>query len=129
MLGVGLYALCTDRQAQFEAKLSELESLNYRYLALQDHNARMKDRIEFLKTDEGVEEVVREKLGLVRPGELAYSVVPPPPPQFSNYDSVDIYPLSEDELEALLEDKGAVIKLLRHLFSENEPETVAGESL
>ncbi len=119
-VGFGLFKVCSDRQSHFEQKLAELEAINYQKLVLQTHNIRMRERIEYLKTDEGVEEVVREKLGLVRPGELAYSVVPPPPPQFSSFGQDDIQPLTQEELVYLLEDHGVVVKVLRHLFGRQE---------
>ena len=78
--GMGLYALCVERQANFEARLVELEDLKTERRTLRQHNDRMRERVSYLETDAGVEEIAREKLGLVRPGELAYAVVPPPLP-------------------------------------------------
>ena len=114
--GFALYNVCLDRQIQFEKKIVELDSVRAQHHDLVSHNERMRERVKFLRTPLGVEEVAREKLGMVRPGELAYSVVPPPPSQFGDVESIassSSYSVKGYEAKA---DKGAVIRILRHLF-------------
>jgi len=41
---------------------------------LKDRNQELRAQVEELKTPEGVEQVARESLGLVKPGEQAYVV-------------------------------------------------------
>lgn len=41
---------------------------------LKDRNAELRTQVDELKTPEGVEEIARETLGLVKPGEQAYVV-------------------------------------------------------
>lgn len=43
--------------------------------ALRERNEYLDEQIERLRTPEGVEEVARETLGMVKPGEQAYVVV------------------------------------------------------
>jgi cell division protein FtsB len=119
---LGLFALCKDRQNNFEDKLVELEGLKAERQSLRVHNERMRERVAYLGTDEGIEEVAREKLGLVRPGELAYAVVPPPPDSFLAADEKESPHLdsaqSQDKHE---EDFGVIVRVLRHLFGPEVP--------
>ncbi len=121
--GLGLYSLCLDRQANFEEKLVELDSLKDERRTLLAHNKRLRVHVAYLQTDEGVEEVAREKLGLVRPGELAYAVVPPPPDSFTEADEKEGPHLDSEEHQAEnREDFGLIVRLLRGLFGgEKEP--------
>lgn len=49
---------------------------------LQQENARLRDRIEKLKTDpHAIEREAREKLHYAKPGEVIYALPPDPPPQ------------------------------------------------
>lgn len=118
--GLALYALCKDRQADFESRLVELEGLKAERRVLLAHNERMRERVEYLQTDAGVEEVAREKLGLVRPGELAYAVVPPPPEAFMQADDMDSPHLDAAYQAEHQEDFGLVVRMLRHLFGPGE---------
>ena len=113
--GFGLFKVCNDRQAQFEAKLAELDAVKDEVKSLKSHNERLGARVRLLKTNAGVEEVAREKLGLVKPGELAYAVIPPPPPQFVASDDLSLK-YGKQEVREVDKDRGTVIKILRHLF-------------
>lgn len=121
--GLGLYSLCLDRQANFEEKLVELDSLKDERRTLLAHNKKLRDQVAYLETDDGVEEVAREKLGLVRPGELAYAVVPPPPDSFTEADEKEGPHLDSAEHQAEnREDFGLIVRLLRGIFGgEKEP--------
>jgi cell division protein FtsB len=47
--------------------------------ALQQRNHQLRERIERLRTDDGyLEQLARERLGLVKKGEVIYRVIPPP---------------------------------------------------
>lgn len=48
--------------------------------ALEKENARLEHRLERLKDPLYLERLAREELGLVRPGEVSYVVVPAPAP-------------------------------------------------
>jgi cell division protein FtsB len=127
--GLGLYSLCMERQANFEAKLVELEELKSERRQLLSHNQRMRERVAYLQTDEGIEEVAREKLGLVRPGELAYAVVPPPPDSFVQADEKESPHLESAAHQAEhQEDFGLIVRVLRHLFKPDGVGVTAGSS-
>lgn len=113
--GFAIFRICSDRQAQFEAKLAELDSVNDEVANLQLQNEKLKRKVELLKTEAGVEEVAREKLGLVKPGELAYAVVPPPPPQFASAEDISVK-YGEKKIREVDKDRGTIIRVLRHLF-------------
>ena len=120
--GLGLYSLCLDRQANFEEKLVELDDLKNERRVLLSHNKKMRDRVTYLETDDGVEEIAREKLGLVRPGELAYAVVPPPPDSFTLTDEEEGPHLdSAEHKEEDREDFGLIVRLLRGMFGTEVP--------
>jgi cell division protein FtsB len=117
VFGLGLYSLCIDRQAHFEDKLVELDALKADRRKLLSHNERMRDRVAYLKTDAGVEEIAREKLGLIRPGELAYAVVPAPPESFMEEDEKESPHLDHvSHVPETPEDFGLIVAVLRHLF-------------
>ena len=118
--GFAIDQVCSDRQAQFEAKLAELDEVKDEVAGLETQNERLREKVALLKTDAGVEEVAREKLGLVKPGELAFAVVPPPPPQFMTDDLDKKY--GEHEVKEVDKDRGTVIRILRHLFGPQKDE-------
>lgn len=74
--GLGITAAAPARQAyvqhqqirQEEARLSELRA----------KNATLRNRLNRLNDPEYVEKLAREQLGLVRPGEISYAIVPGP---------------------------------------------------
>ena len=47
---------------------------------LNSESERLEERIALLGTDAEIERLARENYNLVRPGEEAYAVLPPPPP-------------------------------------------------
>lgn len=47
---------------------------------LQRLNAQLREEIKLLQTSEYVERLARERLGLVKPGEIALRIVETPPP-------------------------------------------------
>ncbi len=60
----GVSRMCND--------LAELESEVRRYTSM---NAALENQIELLRSDEYVEKMARDKLGLVKPGEIRYMMV------------------------------------------------------
>ena len=121
--GFAIDKVCSDRQAQFEAKLAELDEVKEEVTTLELQNERLRETVALLKTDAGVEEVAREKLGLVKPGELAFAVVPPPPPQFLVNDDLEAK-YGEKKIREVDKDRGTVIRILRHLFGPQNSDKV-----
>lgn len=52
----------------------EVRTLEVELASLKERNGELRQEVDQLKTPEGVEEVARETLGLVKPGEQAYVV-------------------------------------------------------
>ncbi len=70
------------QRAATSAAASELDRLD-------GENARLERRIDRLRTPAEVERIAREEYGLVRPGEQAYAVLPPPAPPI---ELVEVWP-------------------------------------
>lgn len=119
LCSVALYGLCLGQQGQFEAKLVELHDLKVNRERLETHNKMMHERVSYLKTDAGVEEIAREKLGLVRVGELAYSILPQPPAHFVATDEEETVAIATaTDVDNEPEDFGLIVRVLRYLFGE-----------
>jgi len=52
----------------------ELQTLQGELSGLQSRNEELREQVDELKTPEGVEQLAREGLGMVKPGEQAYVV-------------------------------------------------------
>lgn len=107
--GYQLFLVCQSKQAEYEAKLVEVAEARRINRRLEQNNRRLQALTEYLKTNEGVEEIARDKLGLVRPGEVAFVVVPPPPARAA-------YQMPEIE-DLPAEEPGFVQTLLHRIFA------------
>lgn len=69
-----IYAAVTLVQlnTQLQEKNAEADVLSGQVTALEQENQRLEQAIEDLDTDEGVEAVAREKLGLVKKNETVF---------------------------------------------------------
>lgn len=69
-----VYATVTlvSLQSQVTAKNAEAEALESSIDAAKQENLRLEQAIEALDTDEGVEDVARQKLGWVTDGEIVF---------------------------------------------------------
>ena len=63
------------KSAEYNAKLAEIKILQQEKEKLEEENEILQSKIEYLKTEKGIESVAREKLGLVKPSEIAFIVV------------------------------------------------------
>lgn len=72
-----VYATVTlvSLQSQISAKRDEVDALEKSIAAAQQEHQRLQDAIDNMDTDEGVEEIARNKLGLVSPGEIIFQDV------------------------------------------------------
>jgi len=76
----GYYSLQVFQQQKLvcRSKQVELRQVEQQIRDLEVENALLRTQQARLRTPQGVEEVAREKLGMVRPGEIAYVVEPGP---------------------------------------------------
>ncbi len=74
--GLGLLAVLPTR-AWLDQR-SQMKDKTQQLAALQARNAKLTDQLGHLQAPEAVDEVAREKLGLVRPDEKALAVLPAP---------------------------------------------------
>lgn len=63
------------KSSEHNARLAEIRSLQKENEMIEEENEKLQQKVEYLKTDKGVESVAREKLGLVKPSEIAFVVV------------------------------------------------------
>lgn len=87
-VGYNLFFVCQLKQQEYEEKQAELDHVQDDIYRCEIRNKQLDAYVKHLKTDAGVEEIAREKLGLVSPGEMAFVVVPPPPPRSSSDDEI-----------------------------------------
>lgn len=66
--------------------------------ALREENALLDARRDALKTPVEIERLAREKLGYVRPGEIAYVVLDPPQAPTTTTVPVDDEPIEDESL-------------------------------
>ncbi|HLU30636.1 MAG TPA: septum formation initiator family protein [Acidimicrobiia bacterium] len=86
------YRQILDQNRQVEAAAAELESL-------QDENSMLTARRDALQTPVEIERLAREKLGYVRPGEVAYVVLEPPAvPTSTTVPAVEDQPVEDSTL-------------------------------
>lgn len=74
LLFIGVYPIRT-----YLAQRSALSSKQQQLEVLRAQNARLDQRVQALNTDAEIERLARERYNLVRPGEEAYALLPPPP--------------------------------------------------
>jgi len=61
--------------SEYKEKLAQYESLQTENASLQKENEHLKQQIAYLNTKSGVESLAREKLGLIKPSEIAVVVL------------------------------------------------------
>lgn len=74
LLVYALFGFVRQEVRLFQAR-RQVGELGRQLEALKAGNEELRRRLQFLRTDGHVEAVARERLGLVRPGEVAYMVV------------------------------------------------------
>lgn len=63
---------------QILAQNRQVENSQTKLTALQQENAVLQQQIDDLMTDTGVEQLAREQLGMVEPGEIGVTIESPP---------------------------------------------------
>lgn len=64
----------TSQQLMINRIKGELNKYNEQNKKIEESNKYLKDQIEYAKTNEYKEKVAREKIGLIKPGEIVYVI-------------------------------------------------------
>jgi len=76
VLAVAVVVLSAPLQSYLDGR-ARVDHLEQQAAALDEANAQLEQRAADLVEDDTVELLAREQLGLVRPGEVAYTLIPP----------------------------------------------------
>ena len=76
MLALAVVILSSPLQSYLDGR-ERVDGLEVKAAALDAENARLELRVEDLQRDRTIELLAREQLGLVRPGEVLYTLSPP----------------------------------------------------
>ena len=77
---VGFLFVAVFPTRTYLAQHRDLARTERRLEVLSGQNAALADRVRRLNTDAEIERLAREQYNLVRPGEEAYAILPPPAP-------------------------------------------------
>lgn len=77
LLGVNFFLFFNKKGVEYRQKKEEIVKLQDQIIKLQQEKASMFKKAFFLNTKEGIEKIAREKIGLVKPNELAFVIVSP----------------------------------------------------
>ncbi|MDQ7821689.1 MAG: septum formation initiator family protein [Candidatus Eremiobacteraeota bacterium] len=89
------FNLCyVQKKMEYELKLSQIQQVEQENERLQRENRELKKRIAYLNTKDGVESIAREKLGFIKPQEIAFVVISSPTPHPSK---APLTPAATDE--------------------------------
>jgi cell division protein FtsB len=75
LISYNLYFVCQIKQRELEERQTELLRLQGEIAMAEFTNSQLKAQVAHLNTDAGAEEVAREKLGLVKHGEISFVVL------------------------------------------------------
>lgn len=75
-IGMKFYNAYLEKRMDYMKKVEEEKALRQEINQLAGKNLEMKKQVNFLKSDVGVEEVARNKLGLIKRGEIPFIVTP-----------------------------------------------------
>lgn len=65
----------TEKMSDYNEKIIQYDTIKSENSKLQQENENLKQQIAYLNTKSGVESVAREKLGLIKPAEIAIVVL------------------------------------------------------
>lgn len=75
LISYNLYYCCQIKQRELEERQRELVKLKSEISLAEYSNSLLKAQVAYLATDAGAEEVAREKLGLIKYGEVSFVVL------------------------------------------------------
>lgn len=71
-LAVRFHGAYLEKKAEYESSINEEASLNNDIIVETKRLEELKREESYLRTNEGVERIAREKLGLIKPGEIPF---------------------------------------------------------
>jgi cell division protein FtsB len=86
---VGFLFVAVFPTRTYLAQRRDLARTERRLEVLSGQNAELAERVRRLNTDAEIERLAREQYNLVRPGEEAYAILPPPAPPDPRGDARD----------------------------------------
>ncbi len=84
---VGILFVAVFPTRTYLAQRRDLAVTEARLAVLSDQNDELAVRVQRLNTDAEIERLAREQYNLVRPGEEAYAILPPPAPPVAPADA------------------------------------------
>ncbi|MCE1248297.1 MAG: septum formation initiator family protein [Firmicutes bacterium] len=75
-VGIKFYGSYMEKRTEYLRKTEEEKALTSEIKRLEKKNEEMKSREKYLHTEHGVEEIARNKLGLIKPREIPFIVKP-----------------------------------------------------
>lgn len=78
LIGYSLIVTYQEKRRETILKQQEVERMRHDLARVVAQNDDLRGQIRFLQTEEGVEKVARERLGLIRPNETTYIVINAP---------------------------------------------------
>jgi len=75
LIAYNLYFVCKIKQQELEEREAEVQRLRAEISLGEFTNSQLRAQVAHLSTDAGAEEVVRQKLGLVKNGEVSFVVL------------------------------------------------------
>lgn len=75
LISYNLYYCCQIKQRELEERQREWVKLKSEISLAEYSNSQLKAQVAYLATDAGAEEVAREKLGLIKYGEVSFVVL------------------------------------------------------
>lgn len=75
LIAYNLYFVCKIKQQELEEREAEVHRLKAEISLGEFTNSQLRAQVAHLSTDAGAEEVVRQKLGLVKAGEVSFVVL------------------------------------------------------
>lgn len=78
LLGINFFLYFNKRKAEYKSKKQQIVQLEQEIAKLKSKEIELSKESYNLKTREGIEKIARERLGLVKPDELPFVIVPSP---------------------------------------------------
>lgn len=114
----------SQKKIEYQEKLIQQKQIEQEIEILEKDNRKLKSKIAFLNTDEGVEGIAREKLGLIKPKEIAFVVISTQTPldtsgeKVVEYNKAKTTGLSQEIRKESLKKEGWLGRILNRLWGK-----------